>query len=147
CVQVLVVLLAAGCSQGVALHDLPTRAAKTYCAKYYECCMAAELSGTPLGPDQATCETNLAAALGGTQNEQAGRVTYHADLMAGCLDAYAKLTCQQLKSNATSTISDCGAAFEPKVAAGAACGQDRECIGGSCEGAMIGSDGHCATFA
>src|SRR5204863_5461894 len=118
-----------------------TEAAKTLCAKYYECCTVAELKDNQgFGPDQAGCETKLKTALDASKNfaqasETKGRLTYHGDKLAACLDAYKKLTCAQLKKSADDMISDCKGFYEPKVAVSAACSQDFDCPSGSCRGA------------
>jgi hypothetical protein len=145
-------VLLVACSGSVALSDMPAQTAKTICAKYYACCTSAELMGTTWGPDQPTCESKLTMQFDATKNtantdQGKGRVAYHGDQLGACLAAYPNLTCEQLKTNATSTPMACNSVFEPKVAAGAACGADNECIGGSCIGVAMGADGMCVAFA
>jgi uncharacterized protein (TIGR03382 family) len=142
-----------GCSGGISIDEMPARTAKAICGRYYECCTAAELMGNAdFGPDRAACETNVANSFNGAktvtpQSESKGRIAYRGDRLLECLDAYQKLTCEQLKSNATSKIPACDAVFEAKTGVDAGCGQDRDCIGGTCVGEGIGVDGVCVANA
>jgi len=143
-----------GCSCGGAggtrVDDFPAEAAKTVCTKVYACCTAAEAMPTNFGPDQPGCEAKVKMGTFDVDTVKrsvtAGRLVYHSDKAADCLAQYAALTCEQLKTNATATPAACDGLTEPKVAPGGACSTDRECIGGTCDGEGIGTDGVCVSF-
>ncbi len=145
-----VVMGASGCSCGLSRDDFPERAAQTVCTKLYGCCTADEVkdNGT-YGPDQAACERNVRRSFDQTasieDSEAKGRVAFHADRAEECLTQYEALSCEQLKSNATTVTPACEAYLEPMVRSGEACGSDSECIAGSCEGSDEG-EGTCQPF-
>src|SRR4051812_36894326 len=95
------VVLVVGC--GVSVENFPKSAAKAYCKQVYACCSAGETADAgAFGPDEASCNTNLATQLDGTtgllkSEEAKGRLVYHSDTAQACLDKLAALKCQELK--------------------------------------------------
>jgi hypothetical protein len=75
----------------------------------------------------------------------AGRVAYHGDNFAACLNVAAALICPAARSgiSAEGAMSSCAAAFEPKVAIGGDCADGAECINGWCDGVNNGTLGKC----
>ena len=129
----------------------PAETAKTVCKKIYECCNQGEVAGNSLyGPDESGCQTKVTQALDQTAQVKAGvskgRLVYNSDRVMECLTQYKSQTCEQLKSTATTSTPACDAYLDPKVPVGGACGFDKECIGGSCVGEGIGTDGVCAAY-
>lgn len=142
-----------GCGGGsIAIDQMPAETSGAICTKVYECCTAQEIpSGSSFGPDQATCMTTLEGNLDGRvfaikAEEGRGRLTYHGDRLAECLDRWRTSTCQALKSTSTSTFPPCEDYVQPKVAAGMNCRIDESCIGGRCRGQTLEADGVCAAF-
>ncbi len=139
-----------GC--GVSVESFPSSAAKTYCKQVYACCSAGETADAgALGPDVATCTSNVTAQLDGKtglikSEESKGRLAYHADRAATCVDKLAALKCQELKANATATPTECNTYVEPKTALGAACALTDSCIGSWCSGGSLSQDGVCTAF-
>jgi len=147
----LVVAAALARCGGVSVDQYATEASQTMCAKMYSCCAAAEVQNNPnFGPDQSSCGANVKKQfLSPTrlkQSESQGRLAYHGDRLSDCLQQYKALTCDQLKSNATSVAPACDSFIEPKVAVGASCGVNDECISSWCQGAANGVDGICSAF-
>ena len=146
-----VTLAACNCG-GVSIDDFPERAAKAYCTQVYACCSAAETHDAgSVGPDQASCISNLKGQLAGNngviKTEQTkGRVAWRGDLADTCLQKLAALKCQDLKVNATATPSECTHYLEPKTAVGAACGLSESCVSSTCAGASASQDGVCTAF-
>ncbi len=141
-----------GCG-GVALDELPTRAASGICSKVYECCTAAEVQDAgSVGPDRTACEATQKASYEARRNlisseQTKGRLVYHPEIAAQCVAELAAKKCQEMKSNATSGITACDTYLEPKVALGGACVMSESCVGGHCSGASLTADGVCKAFA
>lgn len=77
-----------------------------------------------------------------------GRLVYHADKAAECLQQLRATPCESISEESSSSddLAACEAAFEPKVAAGGDCYMDDECVGGYCtEGASC--PGKCVAYA
>ena len=146
-----VVALAVGAC-GVVVEDFPGRAAKAYCAQVYACCSATETADAgALSPTQLICTSNLTGQLdlktGLLKSEQGkGRLMYHPDLAATCVQKLAALKCQDLKATATATPAECTIYVEPKVALGAACALSESCVGSWCSGGTATQDGTCTAF-
>ncbi|MBI5511614.1 MAG: hypothetical protein HY903_22895 [Deltaproteobacteria bacterium] len=149
-----IALLAACGDSDVELEDLPDAVAETLCKKAYECCTADEVVAsqqTGYTSSSAECPAKMASGLQGTKTniergEKRDRLVYHGDRLRECLDAYATLSCDALKSAATSRLPVCDGYLEPKVTPGGACDYDDECIGGSCEGESGDAEGVCVAF-
>ncbi len=142
---------ASGCSCGVSRDNFPERAAQTVCSKLYGCCTADEVKDNPTyGPDREACERNVRKSFDQTasikESEQKKRLTFHEDRAEECLTQYEALSCEQLKSNATTVTPACDAYLEPMVKTGEACAFDSECIAGSCEGESEEGEGTCQPF-
>jgi uncharacterized protein (TIGR03382 family) len=147
-------LFASGCTScgGVALKDMPAQSAQTICGKTYECCTQTEIpEGSSFGPDQATCGTNVQGywqvkATTFKDEEQRGRLVYHPDRMAECLERWRTVACHELKSEATSNFPACDAYVQPKVPVGQSCRINESCINGHCQGATAEADGICRAY-
>jgi len=151
-VTLVVVAWGQGCASSVGVDDMPARAATAICGKVYECCQPAEVpSGHSFAPDLATCQTNFRTSLEGTvkglkAEEARGRLTYHGDRLAECLERWKSATCGSLKSDTTSAFPPCDAYVEPRVAIGLSCRMNESCIGGQCSGQSEEADGLCVAF-
>lgn len=129
-----------GGDRDISLDDWPTEFGRAVCAKLYSCCPADRLrDNMQAGPDQKTCESNYAAALARgvsrIKDAQAkGRVAYHGDKAAACLDAFGAVACSSLGGRRPPPEARiCVEYIEPLVAPGGACGESAECIMGRCE--------------
>jgi hypothetical protein len=153
----LAVLLALACSSStsagsIALEQAPAELAKVYCEKIYSCCSATErMNNFLVGTDQTSCQTALVAVLSFVVPElQAsiaqGRAAYHAEEMGTCVGQLRATSCADLRANpmgvGLTSIPECAAAFEAKVAVGGACAQNGECARGFCDNAS----GKCAAL-
>jgi hypothetical protein len=147
------VFLALACSSSstpsggsVALEQVPGELSKVYCEKIYACCSATErMNNFLVGTDQMSCQVALGAFLSFVVPElqasiSKGRAAYHPEKMGTCVSQLRATSCADLKANAMgvslTSIPECAAAFEAKVAIGGACDQNGECTGGFCDDDM-----------
>jgi len=139
-----------GC--GLSVDNFPKTAGQTYCKQVYACCTAMEtLDAGAFGPDQASCEKNVADNFDSKtsliKSEQSkGRIQYHADRAQTCIDKLAALKCQELKANATATPTECSTYLEAKTAVGSPCQLNESCIDAWCSGASLTADGVCTAY-
>jgi hypothetical protein len=135
----------------LALADLDAQVRRVLCEKVDACCSPAErLANEVLGPDRRTCERELdgeATLLLGdiSASVSQGRVIYHADRMASCLEKIGAATCAEVKMPAgdVSVVELCEEAFEARVPVGGACSDSWDCVGGWCAGDQGGLRDRC----
>jgi len=153
--HVITVIALAGCGGhgsgggAVGLDQLGAQTAAAVCTKWAACCNAQELMDKAFGAtSEADCETKFAALIDGLlvpvlQDSVAnGRMVYHGDLMGDCLASYSDLTCVEfeLAQDVSSGGGPCDDPFEGRVADGAACASDGDCISNYCSGDSIGTN-------
>ena len=115
---------------------------KAVCDRIYGCCSAADRMGNDtIGTDAESCQDALEgetlfflADIEASVTQ--GRVVYHADKMAACLDGLRTRGCDAIKMPAgdLDIIDMCDGVFEPKVPIGGSCLEYWDCIGGWCAG-------------
>lgn len=137
----------------IALAYAPREMAASICTRAYDCCTVEQLmSNEAAGTDEASCERLSRDALGNRMDaiaraEHRGRLVYHGDKLASCLANIRAASCDDLRRTNHLSGFDCGVQYlEPKVAVGAACDLDEECIGGSCAVPEGASEGICVVF-
>jgi hypothetical protein len=139
---------------GISIEAAPAMLASAVCVRAYQCCTAVGLAPNELaGTDQMSCE--IKSTEGFRNNLQLvadlrskGRVAYHGDKLATCIEYIRSASCPTL--NRTNHLSglDCEPYLEGLVAAGAACSFDVECKEGFCEKpSPMASAGVCKPFA
>jgi hypothetical protein len=121
------------------------------CEKIYTCCSASERMTNPtIGTDRRSCQdaldgeaSILLADIG--QSVSQGRVIYHADKMATCLEDIKAASCDAVKNPAgdLSITEMCDEVFEPRVPVGGACSDYWDCAGGWCIGDQGGLKDMC----
>src|SRR3954453_6948949 len=139
-------------AQPVPLAQMPGELKKALCDKVFSCCSASELMANPkLGGTSESCQMALDREatffLGDVQTSvDGGRLAYHADKMAACLETIRARSCDELKMPAGDMdVTDlCEGVFVPKVATGGACSEYWDCIGGWCEGDLGHLMDHCS---
>jgi hypothetical protein len=140
-----------GGSAGISLDDAPQEIARAVCPKAYTCCTSMQLMSNDLaGTDEPSCETATTQGfrnqLGGVRaSMEKNRARYNGDKMATCLAYIRSATCDDLNRTYHFTGIGCDPWVEPLVPVGGACGQEHECIEGTCDksAAPSGGDGVC----
>jgi hypothetical protein len=136
----------------VPLDTTPAELGKVFCGKIYACCSVAErMQNIVAGSDQKSCEMIAAGflalelGLGLRDSVAKGRVVYHPDRMATCLEKMRSLDCPAARMTdlEENSIPECTTAFEPKVAVGGGCAGDDDCVGGFCMDPMASTLGTC----
>lgn len=116
------------------------------CAKMFECCTAEEVMEQLLGAETVEeCEEFYLAFIGSLfepvleDSIAAGRIVYHADVIGGCIDAYASLACEDVAAalNGSGPLQGCGDPFDPQVELGGECANDFDCIDSFCPEASV----------
>jgi hypothetical protein len=127
---------------GVPLDIAQSEFRRLVCERIHGCCTAADLAGNDtVGTDVASCQAaldpetlfflaDIAASI------QQGRVIYHADKMALCLEELRTRSCELIKMppGDLDVIGMCDGVFEPTVPLGGACLEFWDCKGGWCAG-------------
>ncbi|MEP6863531.1 MAG: hypothetical protein ABJE66_23100 [Deltaproteobacteria bacterium] len=129
-VLVVLVLGAASCgsdSGSIAIDDLDNALISRYCATYVQCGVM---------PDEATCEAYFAKLFNSDQNlvdaVKAGKVTYHGDKAAQCLDEVGGSCDRTALLGNRSSSTACAEVYDGTVAADGPCALDQECISQVC---------------
>lgn len=143
-----------GCgAAGIPVDEMPREVAKAYCTKVFECCMANEAGAEQYGTDVASCEEKIRPQFETTRSfvktgQAKERIQYDGQKLSDCVGALKVATCAAMKRNQTSPLTACESSWMiPKVAVGSACGYDRECINGTCDGESLDKgDGTCRAF-
>jgi hypothetical protein len=120
----------AGSDAGISLDGLSQALAAAHCAKIFECCTASEREKIPqLGGTVEACTSTTAGSVSALiaqvrSSISDGRIAYHGDRVAACVEATRTADCETLR-RAISPDLDCTAAleraFEPLVRVGGAC--------------------------
>jgi len=129
-----------GSGASVKIADYAGNAAIASCHRIFTCCDATELSDNAgaWGASEADCVTMMTASgSDGIAMLQpgidAGKITYHGDRAAKCIENIAALSCANWGVNFNARyVPDCAQAFDGTVATGAACTRDEECTSGFC---------------
>jgi hypothetical protein len=135
---VLAVLLASCGSNSIGIDDLDGALVDRYCSTYVQC---------GLMSDEATCHAYFAKLL--TQDQdlvdavKAGKVVYHGDQAAQCLDSIGG-SCDRtsVAGNRTNTTA-CDATYDGTVTGNGACALNEECISQVCTKGTCGTNTCC----
>ncbi|HET9991367.1 MAG TPA: hypothetical protein VFQ65_22710 [Kofleriaceae bacterium] len=138
---VLAVLVAScGSDSGgsIGIDDLDNAIIARYCSTYVQCGVM---------PDEATCQAYFAKLLTANQDVvdavKAGKVVYHGDKAAQCIDAIGG-SCDRtaLLGNRTSSAA-CDAVYDGTVPADGTCALNQECISQVCTKGTCGTNTCC----
>ncbi len=141
-------------SPGIPIGSAPAEIAKTVCPKAYSCCMTEQLMGNDLaGTDEPSCEVKTTEGFTKNLNvvrdsQTKGRSVYRGDKVAACLVFIRQASCATL--NTTSRlrgVKGCESFTDPKLAPGATCTFDWECIDGECSKPPMAAEGICRPLA
>lgn len=146
-----ILLLGCGGDDGVSGENVPPdqlaeALGPVTCAKLFECCTAEEVMEQLLGAETVEeCEQFYLAFIGSffepvlEDSIAEGRVVYHGEIIGGCIDAYAALSCPEMSAvlAGDGPFQGCGDPFEPQVALGGECANDFDCIDGFCPDASV----------
>ena len=95
-------VIATGCGGGVSENDFGKEAAKSICAKMFECLDKSVLN--KMYADEAACQDALSADYDpGAKNADCN---YDSKAAGDCLDAFDAMTCDDLKAGNT-TLPEC----------------------------------------
>lgn len=152
-IAIVILVGALGCDGGggVAVDELGADMGALMCGHFAECCTAEEFMEQTLGAeDEAECRTLYSGLFDQLlvpvleDSIAAGRVVYHPDRMAECLDALAAMSCTEWnEANADdTTFAGCSDPFEGQVADGGDCAQDFDCVSEHCEGNSLDFEGN-----
>lgn len=149
-------LFAAACDGGgggsVPPDQLGVEMGSAMCAHFAECCTVEEFMDQTLGAEnEEECRALYAGFVGGLlvpvleDSIAAGRVVYHGDRMAGCLDLMRSLSCSdfnELEAADSPWLVGCQDPFEGQVAIGGECANDWDCVSEYCSGESTDFDGN-----
>jgi hypothetical protein len=127
----------------------PAKYAQTLCAQNFKCCSAADVGSNTMKDCVDTNRSSLEflqETIGDSQSR--GRVRYDRGKMQQCIDAVAKLSCDEWSTGFTMTSQPaiCDEAVVALVGMGGACRDDIDCTTGNCQGEDLANDveGMCA---
>lgn len=150
-----VLLMACGGGGGgdVPVEQLGSEIGEQMCARLFECCDSEEIM-EELGffniTTEGECVSFYSGFVGGLLTPQiqasvaSGRMVYHGDRMADCLDLLSSMSCADFGTayGQDSPWGGCADPFEGLVANGSACANDNECVNDYCEGEETDNDGN-----
>jgi hypothetical protein len=147
----LVMLAGCGSSSGgasVKITDYANNSAIAACHRYFTCCDATELADNPAwGASEADCVTMMTATASDAVTMlqagiDAGKITYHGDRAAKCIENVTALSCANWGVNFnTRYVPDCAHVFDGTLAIAAACTRDEECMSGFCSASACAARG------
>jgi hypothetical protein len=147
-------LVAAACGGGssdpVPLEQLGRRTGEVMCGKMAECCTAAEFMDEVGVANESACNALFGGFIDGfltpvlVDSVEAGRLVYHGDRFAACLEAMAEMSCAELHGGMADDLgfAGCDDPFEGQVADGEACANDVDCVSDHCSGDSVDLDGN-----
>jgi len=155
-ISIAVAVICSACGGGsgsggdVTPDELPAELAGVTCAQLTACCTTEEFMNEALGADsEQECRalfTGFAGLLADVLNDSiaAGRVVYHGDRMADCIDAISTLSCTEFQQANGGPFPNgaCQDPFEGQVAIGGECANDFDCTSEYCSGDMLDFDGN-----
>ncbi len=138
----------------LALADVPARMAEVVCHQSFACCTTAEVMQRYMGlgiTDEASCVTVASGLIQAFLIPQvqagitAGRVVYHGDFAAACMNLYAALSCVEFSHVGSDMPAACQNPFEGLGQVGDPCHAEVECTATNyCVGGTAAMDGMCA---
>ncbi|HUH02177.1 MAG TPA: hypothetical protein VML75_09280 [Kofleriaceae bacterium] len=146
----------------VPINQLGSEIGGSLCAQLFACCDSQEIM-EELGffnvTTEAECVNFYSSFVGGFLIPQiqasvdSGRLVYHGDRMADCLDVLSSMSCTEFATsyNQDTPWGGCADPFEGLVANGSACANDNECMSDYCEGDStdqnnVTTEGTCQPF-
>jgi hypothetical protein len=130
----------------VAIDQIGEELGGVQCMKLFECCTADEVMDQTLGAETVEeCEEFYAAFIGTLlepviqDSVDAGRVEYDGEVLGGCLDVIAAMSCSEFSASfgADGLLAGCGDPFVARVLIEGECANDFDCTSEYCSGDSV----------
>jgi hypothetical protein len=141
-----------GGDRGVPVAYLGETIGQHMCPRLFECCESQEIRAklSPWSDTEDSCLSFYTFYFGGwlqplvRESVAAGRMVYHGDRAADCLDLLSSMSCADFGAaySQMPPWGGCADPFEGLVVNGSACANNLECANGYCEGEATDNDGN-----
>jgi hypothetical protein len=139
-----------GSGDPVPLEQFGRRTGEVMCGKMADCCTAAEFMDEVGVANESACNALFGGFIDGfltpvlIESVEAGRLVYHGERFAACLDAMAALSCADLQESMAEDLAfaGCEDPFEGLVVDGQQCANDVDCVSDYCRGDSVDFEGN-----